>query len=100
MRGLDTEVIEQSGQIAEIGVEADAALEIEVLAGFALAAPVRPDDFIEAAQVRHPRAPEFRRARIAVLQDHVWRVFPRIGEIVELVIERRLARPLEMWHGS
>jgi hypothetical protein len=96
--GCYAQVIEQIGEVFEISVEIDAALEIEVAARFAEPAQVEPQHAVKPAQVRNPCAPEFRRACVAVLQHNARRVFPRIGVIVELVMQARLARAFQKRH--
>jgi len=55
-------------------------------------------NWIELNSVGHPAVAEKRGASIAVLQDQHRRVAPRVGEIVDLVVQRRFAGSLEDGH--
>src|SRR5450759_5937992 len=74
--GLDAEVVEQVVEVLEIGGEIDTVFEVEIPARLPEPTQIEPDDAVEPAQVRHPRAPEPGRPRVTVLQQDAGRLFP------------------------
>ena len=98
MHRIRADVIDDRHDIRDARIEGEAALQIEVRRGLPEPAHVRAHDFEETGEVGHPAVPEPPRAAEAVLQDQVRRVAPRVREIVDRVVQPRLAGPGEKWH--
>src|SRR4051812_32481895 len=85
MRALAFETIEQFDQIARETLVSERLVERRIR--FAMSANVGTNHAKIACEIRNPRIEPQRTAHPGMNQNHVLRFFPRIGEIVDEIMQ-------------
>ena len=98
MHRIRAEVVDDRGKIVDAVLDGEIALQIE--GGGRLPQPARigAHHLEPAREIRHPAIPEFAAAAEAVLQEQIGRVFPRVGVVIQRVMQVRLAGAFDEGH--
>src|SRR5258706_12270073 len=100
MHAVGAERIDDGYQIPDQLGDRHFSFKIELTRRLSEPAHIGSDDTVKAAQIRHPAIPEPRRAPIAMLEDQVRRIAPRISVVVDLIKQIRLVGSCQYRHWN
>ena len=98
MDGSAAKRIDDRKQVVDVGFDIQSGFEVVGHLRLTEPAQIRAHDLVEPAEIRDPTVPEAPRAAVPVLQEEIRRVTPRVGVVVERIVQVRFSGATDLGH--